>query len=227
MFFLNFNDDSNSIPISSYTCPFKPSIYILVLLLIGVAYAKGWGWVLHELYSSTLCGRLASLVISFFPCLVFLVFCLDWIKSFLWFWKGISVGKKRSNVIMSVCVCVHRHIKRKPLDIYFTLCFWCIWKKEHENLFFYVELHVVKLSDVFLKAWYLCSLDTHGEEMVSFMYFLNSVLWVKCRWWYYFLHAYSFCVLSLYFSAHVRWLFMYFFSSRVQPLGSGFSIFQK
>ena len=81
----------------------------VVLLLIGVAYAKGWGWVLRELYSSTLYGRLASLVTSFFPCLVFLVFCLDWIKSFLWFWRGISVGKKRSNVIMSLCVCAQTY----------------------------------------------------------------------------------------------------------------------
>ena len=44
----------------------------------------------------------------FFPCLVFLVFCLDRIKSSLWFWRGIYVGKKRSNVIMFVCVCTQK-----------------------------------------------------------------------------------------------------------------------
>ena len=106
---------------------------------------------------------------------MFLVFCSDRVKSFLWFWRGISVGKKRSNVIMYVCVCVHRHIKREPLDICSTLCFWCIWKKEHENLF-YAELPVLKLSDLFLKAWHFCSSDTHGEGRVTFMDFLISVV---------------------------------------------------
>ena len=83
--------------------------------------------------------------------------------------------ERKEVMLLCLCVCVHRHIKREPLDICSTLCSWCIWKKEHENLF-YVELPVLKLSDVFLKAWYLCFLDTHGEEMVSFMDFLNSVL---------------------------------------------------
>ena len=30
---------------------------------------------------------------------------------------------------------------------------------------------MLKLSDVFLKAWYLCSSDTHGEGRVYFMDF--------------------------------------------------------
>ena len=79
-----------------------------VLLLIGVAYAKGWGWGFRELYPSMLYGRPTSSISSFFPCLVFLVFCLDRIKSSLWFWRGIYVGKKKSNVIMFVCVCTQK-----------------------------------------------------------------------------------------------------------------------
>ena len=124
-----------------------------------------------------------------------------------------------------MCVCVHIHIKREPLDICSTLCSWCIWKKEHENLF-YAELPMLKLSDLFLKAWYFCSSDTHGEGRVTFMDFLISVvgqvpmviLFSAC--------IFFLCSVSLFFGPCQVALYVLLLQW-VQPLGSGSSIFKK